>query len=972
MNSIKERLRSKLFLITAIPIIFFVILSIVYIIPDIRDNVFNAKKEQARELGEVGLSVVDYYHGKEQEGEMSTAEAQQAAIDTLREMRFGETEDDYYWILGYDHELMMHPYTTDLVGESLQDFQDPQGVYLAREMVEVAKEKGEGHVEYSWQYYDEEERIEPKISYVIGFEQWDWIIGTGVYMEDILPMVITRIVTIAVFIAGTVIVSFLVTWKLSHSMILQPVGHLVKAAGELGGGNLQKKVEVTSKDEIGQLGYAFNQMSENISYYQRQLQEQNKVLQAILDNAPVGIWLVDQEQKPVIVNQYFKDNTGMGTGVCSLTEEESAYCIMTNEEAFKKERLQQYEQELTFKDGKKHVIQTMKTRLLDEDGNVLGVLGLGVDITERKKMEEELIKSEKKFRTYIDKAPVGVFVVNREGEFLEVNEEACRMRGYTKKELLNSNITDIVHTDYLNVSRKHFQQVKEAGRAGGTLRGKRKDGSCFWYDNYAVKISDDLFISFQMDVTERIEKEKQIRRSEEKFKTLFEQNVVAIYLHDVKGNILDVNDEACSQLGYTRQELLKMTVLDLHRDEELKNNLLLQWPQWGQGERYYFEVEHMRKDGTLIPVEVSAGVISYDNKNIIMALVKDITARKTAEEKVIYLSFYDKLTGLYNRNYLEEEMDRLEKSRDMPVGVIMADLNGLKLVNDSYGHCVGDELLQKTADILRESCRREDIIARWGGDEFVILLPRVSEKNIINISRRIRENCHGYFVKDIPVSLAVGTGIKEDAGESFEDVLNEVESKMYKEKLPESRSTRSAVLRTLLKTLEEKSFETELHAERMLMFAWKIGERIGLPDSELNRLSLVITLHDIGKINIPEKTLTKRDSLTEEEWEMIKEHPEVGHRIAFASEEFAHIAEDILSHHERWDGTGYPRGLKEDEIPLLARITAIVDAYEVMSNGRPYKEPMSQEAIIEEFRRCSGTQFDPGLVEIFIEILQKE
>ncbi|MGM0653479.1 MAG: HD-GYP domain-containing protein, partial [Bacillota bacterium] len=154
--------------------------------------------------------------------------------------------------------------------------------------------------------------------------------------------------------------------------------------------------------------------------------------------------------------------------------------------------------------------------------------------------------------------------------------------------------------------------------------------------------------------------------------------------------------------------------------------------------------------------------------------------------------------------------------------------------------------------------------------------------------------------------------------------------------------------------------------------AIKIGEKLGLPETELNRLKLLVMLHDIGKINIPREILTKEGSLSPEEWKLVKQHPETGYRIAHTTEEFAHVAEDILAHHERWDGTGYPNGLKKEKIPLLARITAVADAYEVMTNGRPYKEPMTKEEIVKEVKRCAGKQFDPELVEIFLSILGTE
>ena len=341
-------------------------------------------------------------------------------------------------------------------------------------------------------------------------------------------------------------------------------------------------------------------------------------------------------------------------------------------------------------------------------------------------------------------------------------------------------------------------------------------------------------------------------------------------------------------------------------------------------------------------------------------------------EAVQYLSFHDQLTGLYNRHFLENEMKRLDTERQLPISIIMADLNGLKLVNDTFGHEVGDEMLEHTAEILRDSCRREDIIARWGGDEFTILLPQTTRENTNIICNRINEKCKETYIKDIPLSLALGSAIKNSTEKALAETITEAEEDMYKQKIAKRQRITSAVLNTLLQNLEAKSFETEAHYSSMQAVAQKIGKKIGLSESELNRLEKLIQMHDIGKTNISEEILTKKGSLTAEEWEVMKKHPETGFRIARATEEFALVAEEILSHHERWDGTGYPNGLKEEEIPLLARITAVADAYEVMANGRPYKEPMTKEEIDKEFKRCAGIHFDPELVDVFLKILKEE
>jgi diguanylate cyclase (GGDEF)-like protein len=353
---------------------------------------------------------------------------------------------------------------------------------------------------------------------------------------------------------------------------------------------------------------------------------------------------------------------------------------------------------------------------------------------------------------------------------------------------------------------------------------------------------------------------------------------------------------------------------------------------------------------------------------VLAEITSNVLTRQKTEISIRYMSFHDQLTGLYNRHFLEEEMARLNTKRQLPLAVIMADLNGLKLVNDTYGHDRGDEMLIEAAIIIRKSCREEDVIARWGGDEFVILLPQTTAEEARLICKRITEGCRGAFVEDVPVSIALGIATKTSETKSIIETLQEAEDEMYRQKLTESRSTKSAVVTSLLNTLAAKSFETEEHTRGMQKIAQKIGAKLNLPDSELHRLELLITLHDIGKINISEDILTKKSSLTDDEWEAIKKHSEIGYRIAMATEEFAHVADDILAHHERWDGSGYPQGLKGSNISLPARITAIADAYEVMSHGRPYKKAMNENEIIAEFRRCSGNQFDPELVEIFLSV----
>jgi diguanylate cyclase (GGDEF)-like protein len=308
-----------------------------------------------------------------------------------------------------------------------------------------------------------------------------------------------------------------------------------------------------------------------------------------------------------------------------------------------------------------------------------------------------------------------------------------------------------------------------------------------------------------------------------------------------------------------------------------------------------------------------------------------------------------------------------------PLSVIIGDINGLKLINDALGHDEGDKLIVSIAEILMSCCRTDDIIARTGGDEFSILLPKTKKEEANKIIRQIGNICEKYKPRIMNeayhVSISLGCATKISREEPFNSIIKEAEDNMYRNKLLQSKSLHSSIISSMKSTLYAKSQETEEHANRLISLSKAIGLSLDLTDVQLNELELLSTLHDIGKIGISDTILNKPAKLNEDEWVEMRKHPEIGYRIAMSSPELVSIADYILSHHERWDGTGYPQGLKGEDIPLLSRIIAVADAYDAMTADRPYRSAISKMDAIEEIKKNAGTQFDPKIAELFLNIL---
>ncbi len=358
----------------------------------------------------------------------------------------------------------------------------------------------------------------------------------------------------------------------------------------------------------------------------------------------------------------------------------------------------------------------------------------------------------------------------------------------------------------------------------------------------------------------------------------------------------------------------------------------------------------------------------------------------------------DELTGLLNRRSLDEMIDN-EISRHSRYGGVFSlailDLDSFKAYNDTYGHPAGDRLLRQVSDVIKNAIRTADRAFRYGGDEFAVLLPQTDIDDGIQVTERVRESIAGEVDSgDIPVTISIGLASWPDDGISHTDIIAAADATLYRAKRSggnqSCRTTGSLmpiqldeinkdsitgidsrileVIRALSDTLDAWSYYTFNHSKKVTDCSLALGKMLKLDIVEMRRLEACALLHDIGKSGMSERVINKPSELTAEEWDLVKTHPKLGSEIAGRIPQLVSCIDGILHHHEHYDGSGYPKGLKGEEIPLEARILAIADSYVTMTSERSYSGAMDHEQAIEELKKCAGLQFDPYLIEKFVAI----
>ncbi len=590
------------------------------------------------------------------------------------------------------------------------------------------------------------------------------------------------------------------------------------------------------------------------------------------------------------------------------------------------------------------------------------------------KWHEDPLKEQ--MQIMIDNLPFPAWFKDAEGRYTIINRTFEMETGFLEEEVLGKKDyeflgkreADIYTSSDLDVITGKKQGYYEAEYKPGQFKEEFKKAI---FDESAKLLGTT---GFSRDITERKLAEAELIVSEARFRTMFEEAPLGMAIYDsLSGRAYQINNRFAAIVGRTVDFMLENDWMSISHPVEIKENLYnLGLLSKGKIHGFDMNKRYIRPDGSIVWAHMT--IVPFNSgaheSPRHLCMLEDITSSKKKEEEILYLSYHDILTGLYNRAYFEEEGRRLNNTRRIPLSVIMADMNGLKFINDALGHSVGDRMLIKIGEILKNACRNEDVVARVGGDEFCILLPQTSAKEAQIICRRIYKACKNYSNnKDnqpYHLSISLGYATKYLSTESLENLLREAEDMMYVRKILKRKSVHSAILSSIKAATLEKSHETKGHAERLSELSSAIGIELKLKKKELGQLRLLAVMHDIGKVNISDEILIKPGKLTEEEWREVKKHPESGYRIAQASTELKPIGDYILAHHERFDGKGYPKGLAGQDIPLLARIISVVDAYDVMTQVKPYGEEKTKAEAISEMRANSGTQFDPAILDIFL------
>lgn len=478
------------------------------------------------------------------------------------------------------------------------------------------------------------------------------------------------------------------------------------------------------------------------------------------------------------------------------------------------------------------------------------------------------------------------------------------------------------------------------------------------------------------DITRELNQQEALRRSEERFRLLAENAADIVFrVRLVPERRFEYMSPAVTAIvGYAPEEHYADPDLGfrlVHPDDRGA------WLAMDNDD-YHFDrpvtLRWLHRDGRVVWAEHRITPVRTPDGSLVAleGIARDVTERKEMEAQLLRLSSYDPLTGVYNRAHFTAALTRMERAGVYPITVVSTDVDGLKLVNDTMSHGQGDRLLQAFATILKDVFTDPHVVARMGGDEFVVALPNTDLRTAAQLCHRVEQAiaAHSQRQPGLPLQVSMGLSSAERPSDSLTEVVSRADRSMYRVKLQRTTTSAHRLVTALTSTRAAKYNESEGHLAQVAALARRLEEAIGLSPGDLADLVLLAEMHDVGKAGVPERVLFKEGPLSADEHQEMQQHTLIGFRIARSSPELAHIARMVLHHHEWWDGQGYPAGLRGVDIPLASRLVAIADAYDAITTGRQGRPARSHAEALAEIAGRAGTQFDPALVAAFMGLWQ--
>lgn len=742
----------------------------------------------------------------------------------------------------------------------------------------------------------------------------------------------------------------------------------------------QMKENHILSEEIRQLNQDIEQLKGSLDkclQAENEINETKRFYQELFERAPMGYQSLDEDGNFLEVNQKWTEIFGysreevLGKNFSTIILPEYHERYRERFDTFKARGKMNSEFKILSKNNEILDIKFEGKIMHDDPSHRFKTMCILENATEINKAKEAVRYNEERYQTLVKQMPLGLAVyealLDENGtpydyRNISLNKSYEQITGIKARERINMTIREIFPPEICDM----LQQYEANVLNGNSIKFEYYFPNIKKYlDVSAYYTSDKQLAVVIADASERMELNHKLILEKQRLSRVVQSTADIIFEIGMDKRFISVYGKGLKKIHHLSSDYQGKTVIEVFGKDGQERDLAYSKALEGHNVSYQWNYEINNEiiffESTIAPI--------FDEENEIVGAVgiaRDITEQKKVQDEIEFMSTHDYLTGLYNRRYFEQNLKLLNKSENYPMGIMILDLNGLKIYNDAYGHEIGDQALLNVSKVLKKVFKDQNIIARIGGDEFAIIFPNISTDKLYELKQLIISEVSKLKTGNIEMSIAIGYDLLTDQKQNITEIQKNAENYMYRHKLADGMSTRNHAIQAILQTLTDKYEEEKIHSERVSKLCVALGEALDLNQDAIRELELSGMYHDIGKISIPDAILDKPGRLTQEEYDIIKTHTEVGYNILRAADAYSNLAENALYHHERWDGQGYPRGLSELEIPLFSRIINVCDSFEAMTADRPYKKKMTIEEAAKEIIRCSGSQFDPTLAKLFV------